>query len=285
VLVLALEDAERRIRKRVWELCRGRGITPNDATLRQHLSITRVPVKIPGDELRRFAVELKAWQPALVILDNLTRIMVGDPNSTRDAAAFTSAWASLCLDVGAAVLMLHHTRKSSADGDRDRDPFEAIRGSGDILAAARHALVTRPISAGDGDPRLMADLRGRGNLDLRIPARVIELVREQRDGRMVALLVDRGDPERLCATLAGDRRATAAAAKRRNAAEALEKRRGMALELCRRDGHVSGRSLAFATGDSTRTCDGTLADMATSAVLQRAGQRGYTLADPDLEAT
>ena len=284
VLVLALEDAERRIRKRLWELCRGRNLTPNDARLRANLSISRIPVKLPSDELRRFALEVKAWRPALVVVDNLTRVMVGDPNSTRDAAAFTTAWAGLCLDVGAAVLMLHHTRKPASDGDRDRDPFDSIRGSGDLLAAARHALVLRPVAAASDDPRLLAELRGRGNLDLRTAGRVVELVREQRHGRMVACLVDRGDPDQLRATLAEERRAAAAVAKRRSVAEALEKRRGTALELCRLDGHVSGRSLALATGASVRTCDATLADLATSGVLQRAGQRGYVLADPDPEA-
>jgi hypothetical protein len=279
VLVVALEDAERRLRRRVWELMRGRGMTPHDPTLRANLSITRLPVAVPSDTFRAFTLELRDWKPAFVVIDNLTRVMVGDPNSTRDAASFTLAWAGLCLDSGASVMLLHHTRKG-AEGEReDRDPFGTIRGSGDLLAAARHAMVLRPFAIA-GDSRLLGDLRARGNLDLTTANRALELVREERDGRMTARLVDRGDPATLRAEVNSDRRTAAAIAKRQQAASELEKRRRAAVELCHRDGHVSGRTLALATGTSVRTCDATLADLATTGVLARAGQRGYELAEP-----
>lgn len=280
VLVLALEDHERRLRRKLWELCRGRGITPNDATLRANLAITRMPLRLPSDDVRAFAAELAAWKPALVIADNLTRIMVGDPNSTRDAAAFTTAWTSLCRETGAAMMFIHHTRKLGEDRG-DGDPFEEARGSGELFASARLGVRVRPLSI-ENDPRLLAEIRARGNLDVRVAERVVELVRDDRGpGPTTATFADRGSASMLRASVRENAKAAGIEKRRSAAREALERRRAMAIELCRRDRHVSGRTLAMATGDGVRTCDGTLADMALSGVLARSshGQQGYLLAD------
>jgi hypothetical protein len=213
VLGLAFEDGQRRLRKRVWELARALGVTPNDPTLRAHLSVGREPLSIPGDE-RAFAAELKAWRPDIVLIDNLTRVMVGDQNAIKDVKRFCDAWCKLGGDVGASVMFLHHTSKVGAIKPDQRgagDPFELVRGSGDIVATARHIVLTRPLESPDDDT--LADVRMRGNLDLRREDFVMSFARVQRGDRHVALLADRGDGEKVRGELADKRRADAEARK------------------------------------------------------------------------
>src|SRR5262249_10513130 len=58
--ILALEDNRKRLEKRLWQVCRGLGVTPNDPTLREHLRIWDNPIRIPGDAkaLARFTDEV-----------------------------------------------------------------------------------------------------------------------------------------------------------------------------------------------------------------------------------
>ena len=207
VLVLAFEDARRRLRKRVWELCRARGVTPNDATIRAHLSISQEPLTLPGDE-RAFAAELRGWRPQLVLIDNLTRVMPGDQIAIRDAKRFSDTWCKLCSDVGATVEFLHHTNKVGPlrpDKRGQGDPFELIRGSGDFMAAARHLVLIRPLESPD-DVKL-ADVRMRGNLDLQREDFVMGFVRVQVAERWTAQLSYRGEGEIVRDELAEKRRA------------------------------------------------------------------------------
>jgi len=167
VLCIPLEDGPRRLRKRVWELARARGVTPNDPRLRANLRISREPLSLPGDE-RALAAELKAWKPDVVLTDNLTRVMVGDQNAIKDAKRFCDVWSKLCTDVGAAFTFLHHTSKVGPIKPEQRgqgDPFELVRGSGDFVGTARHIVLMRPLESPDA--MKISDVRMRGNLDLR----------------------------------------------------------------------------------------------------------------------
>jgi hypothetical protein len=215
VLILAFEDSLRRLRKRVWQLARAQGISPNDPALRAHLSVSREPLSLPGDE-RAFAAELKAWQPDLVQIDNLTRVMVGDQNAIKDAKRFSDVWCKLCSDVGAAVQFLHHTSKVGPVRLAQRnegDPFELVRGSSDLVASARHIVLTRPIDGELGDGAKLSDVRMRGNLDVGRDDFVMGFVREQRGDRWVAALSDRGAGEVVHDELAAKRREKASASK------------------------------------------------------------------------
>jgi len=275
VLGLFLEDNKRRLRKRLWELCRSRGITPDDDLLRANLSLTREPIRLP-DDARAFVRRARAFGPAIVIVDNLTRVMVGDPNSTRDAAAFTKAWAQICDELEASVLFLHHTKKAGANGtDRQGDPFDQLRGSGDFGAAARNMLVSVPFDlAGEQ----VSEVRVRGNLDLRRDSFVLGFERKENVlGRWQARLVDRGDVEALRAD-AGEKRKTEKREKRRaELAAETEMRRQAALDLVRTAGNVSSYTLGLKVGISPNTATSVLKGLAMSGVLVSAGKnRGYT---------
>lgn len=288
VLVLAFEDARRRLRKRVWELGRARGITPNDPLLREHLSISQVPLRLPGDA-RAFAAEVKRWKPAVVLVDNLTRVMVGDQNSTRDASAFTKQWTQICQDVGSAVVFLHHTTKSSpvplSGGDdeaRERDPFDTVRGSGDFLAAARNALVTRPIPIEGAE---LAELRIRGNLDLRRSALAYSFARTQRqDGRWVAKLTDAGDPTVLKAEAKAKKAEAKKAAKKAEQAKEHLSRKEVAVRIARDAGNVTSRSLAAACEVSSNTALAVLQRLEAEGVLARSPDKNGGFVLPPTEA-
>jgi hypothetical protein len=277
VLVIALEDGQRRLRSRIWELARGRGITPNDATLREHLAVSREALRLPSkSDERAFVAELRAWRPAVVLVDNLTRVMVGDQNAIKDVALFTSLWARICGDVGAGVAFLHHTSKG---GGEERDPFDMVRGSGDLVAAARNIVVTRPLNL-EGEH--LAEVRMRGNLDLRRDSFALGFERTQRsDGRWQARLVDRGDVEGLKAEVAGRRRDAKQAERTADRRQEAERRRDTALAIVDQVGHVSSRTLAEAIGVSARTAATVLSELAPadgSGPLTWCQNRGYVRA-------
>ena len=284
VLVLAFEDGLRRLRKRVWELCRRRGLTPNDATLREHLAISREPLRLPGQETE-FAAELRAWKPEIVLIDNLTRVMVGDPNATKDAARFGNLWTKLCTDVGASVVFLHHTAKIGpvAFNKRgDGDPFELVKGNGDFVAVARHVVLMRPIDAPD---EKLSDVRMRGNLDLRRESFVLGFDRAERGGKWSAGLSDLGDGDEVRARLASERKAKAEADKKADLAAEFERRRTLALEVMRREGACSTRRLADALGlKSPRSVQSVFDALVTADVARRDGNRGYVLVDAEVRS-
>ncbi len=186
-----LEDSERRLRKRIWQLARGRGIDPR--LLQDTLSITRKPFGMPDrKDMAALTGELKLWKPAVVIVDNLTRTMAGDPNATKEAAAFGRAWMKLCQDSGAAICFLHHTAKAGTDDRRKRSPADRVRGSGDFVATARNVMVIDPLEIENGEKRSIVDVFG--NLDLRRESFVIGYESSDgADGRRSVRLVDCGD--------------------------------------------------------------------------------------------
>ena len=270
VLVVALEDSRRRLATRLWELARGYDTTPNDPVISDHLSIAREPLRLPGDE-RAFSAELRRWRPLVVIIDCLTRVMVGDQNAIRDVAAFTALWSRMCSDVGASITFLHHTAKTTGDPRHKRDPFDAIRGSGDLVAAARNVVVAQPL---DLDGVAISEVRMRGNLDLRRDRFALGFERTQRpDGRWCARLVDRGDVDALRAAATGERRSV----REQRVRDERDQRQAAALDIARSTGAVSKATLAPRIGMSERTAATTLGQMAAAGLIVAAGQRGYVL--------
>jgi hypothetical protein len=106
VATFLLEDGKKRQKRRLWELCRAHRITPNDSRVIEHLSITREPIRFP-DDARQIAKRLKSWGPQVVIIDNLTRVMVGEARSTgsdrlrarsmRDSITNFARWRSIAI--------------------------------------------------------------------------------------------------------------------------------------------------------------------------------------------
>jgi RecA-family ATPase len=283
VLGVLLEDNNRRIRKRLWELCRGRNTTPNDERLRANMKISRAPLRLPdAAEQRRFIAEIKLWKPALVVIDNLTRVMVGDPNSTRDAAAFAHAWTEICEETGACVLFLHHTKKPAGD-QKQQDPFDQLRGSNDFGACARNIIVTTPLRT---ETELVAEVRMRGNLDLRRDSFVLGFERSKNTfDRYRAKLVDRGDIEVIKEEASKQRKEAKKSKAREEKAAEYRERREVILKLARERGAVSQASAALELGiGSPRTLADIFKGLVQEGVLRDAKKRGYMLADAEPQA-
>lgn len=254
VLGIFLEDSERRLRTKLWEMCRGHGIDPR--SLEDTLSISKKPFRLPGDE-RRLIADIKAWGADLVIVDNLTRVMVGDPNSTLDASAFTRAWQSVVDETGAAVMLLHHTAKQG-NGREPRRPLDRLRGSGDFAALARNVVVIDPIEI---DGTRVSSVEIEGNYDLRRSRLAIGYERDLADGRPEVRLRDLGDVQSL--------RSDARADKRREDKEEFSKREAIALAIVQRTGSVSGKKLAEQADISLSTAARVLETMREMALLEK----------------
>lgn len=280
VVGILLEDNERRINKRLWELCRSRNITPHHPLLRRHLKISRAPLQLPdAKEMRRLINELKQTKPALVVIDNLTRVLVGDPNSTRDAALFARAWTTICDEAETSVMFLHHTRKAgSSEQKGDVDPFETLRGSSDFGACARNIIVTTPIRT---ETEMLAEVRMRGNLDLRRSGFVMGFTRVQLLDRWRAQLSDRGDIDSVKQDVRAQQKDAKERRKREEAIAETNRRRELALHLAKTKGGVSGAMFATQLGLSSprgKPAD-LLAQMAREGLLRPDRHRGYVLAD------
>jgi hypothetical protein len=277
VLCIFLEDNQRRLRKRLWELARGRYTTPRDPLLREHLRISRTPLRLPdARDQRALAAELKQWKPALVVLDNLTRVMVGDPNSTREAAQFTRAWTELGEEAQCAVQFLHHTKKPIGD-QKDLDPFDQIRGSGDFGATARNIIVSRQIQH---ETEKLSEVRIRGNIDLQRESFVFRFERDLNPlGQRFAKLHDRGEVKEVKDQVQQKRKDDKEQAKIRAAEELYQKRKNLALELAHKgDGFVTSKRLAAALGlSSDRAVANVFERMLTDKVVVRAGKLGFAI--------
>lgn len=274
-----LEDNRRRLSKRLWELTRAHGTTPNNDLLQDNLRLTRTPLRLPDPaDQRRFIAEIKAWGASFVVVDNLTRVMVGDPNKTTDAAAFTRAWLEIVEETGASVMFLHHTRKPSGD-QKQIDPFDTLRGSGDFGAAARNIIVATPIRT-ETDEKL-SEVRMRGNLDLRRESFTLAFERKNLL-RWQARLVDRGDIEQIKSEVAKATKETKEAKKVADYRAQFELRKQRAIAIAQAEGYVTQAKLAHAFGmASPRGMAPVFESLCQDKILRAASdnKRGYELAD------
>lgn len=269
VLGILLEDSKRRVRNRVWELCRAIGTTPNDPLIRENLRLSRELITLPDDGAS-IAKRLRSWAPKLIVIDNLTRVMSGDPNKTRDAAAFTKAWLRLGDELGATVVMLHHLGKQS--GDEKRDPFDSLRGSSDFGAAARNLIVSLPLGI-EGEH--VSEVRMRGNLDLRCESFVLGFERTELLGRKRAVITDRGD----VADLRKQLREAKASAKLQAKQAELARVDRMALQHARDRGSISVGALELIAGLSNASAARRLQALRKDGLLGAPGPSGSPITE------
>lgn len=284
VLGLFLEDNQRRLSKRLWELTRSHGTTPNMPVLQEHLRISRAPLRLPdATDQRRLVAEIKAWGAEFVAIDNLTRVMVGDPNKTTDASAFTRAWLEIVEETGASLMFLHHTRKPGGGDQKQIDPFDTLRGSGDFGAAARNIVVTTPIRSEDGAAKL-SEVRMRGNLDLRRESFTLGFERAELAaiGKVRACLVDKGELEVVRQEVALANKSAKEKAKHQEFRLEIDQRKQVAIRIATVEGHVSMARLASELGKkSPNAVKAVFEELMRDKIFVRSrnAQLGYELAD------
>ena len=133
VLVYMAEDADAVVRERLVSLCRHHGIRLDALDLFVIVADTlRIDLPCEQQRLREAIARLR---PRMLLLDPLVRLHHGDENSAAEVSALLAYLRTLQREHGAAVVLVHHTRKSGSNGQ----PGQALRGSGDIHAWADSA--------------------------------------------------------------------------------------------------------------------------------------------------
>ncbi len=97
-----------------------------------HLSFYFDAVNFLNPEaLEAFIAEISPMKPSLIIVDTLARCMVGgDENSSKDMGRFAEACAEIERQIGAAILVVHHTGKDLSKGPRGSS---ALYGAVDMM--------------------------------------------------------------------------------------------------------------------------------------------------------
>ena len=90
-----------------------------------------------GEQVQRLRKTVQALRPLLLVLDPFVRLVAGDfdENSASDVSAVLGALRAVQRDLGCAILLVHHTRKSPS-----AHPGHQLRGSGDFAAWSASAL-------------------------------------------------------------------------------------------------------------------------------------------------
>jgi hypothetical protein len=118
-------------------------------TLGGRLHYTTASLTLPvGPGLARLRATTEMHRPDLVVIDTLASVAPTAEKDTESSSAFLTAVWHMARDSGAAVVLLHHLRKSLQGASRD-DPLDAFRGAGHLIGAAHRAWVLDPIAPGE----------------------------------------------------------------------------------------------------------------------------------------
>lgn len=123
------------IGKRVLAWLVTHGIEPHEAKIAW--LIESIPIHADSEQMatlmNRIVDEIDI-RPSLVVVDTLARCFDGDENQQEDMGRFIAGIDTLRHDLGAAVMIVHHTRLG---GDRERGNT-AFRGAADAMMALSH---------------------------------------------------------------------------------------------------------------------------------------------------
>ena len=136
VLSVDEEMSERLLRRRVKRLALGMERPPDASMWR---AVSRHGVRLDAAGVRALLADLKAtgFDPEVIIVETLRRVLVGDEKEAKDVAEFWRSVAPI-LSAGKTLIVSHHMRKPAGrGGGRVRD---RASGSTDILGGADDAL-------------------------------------------------------------------------------------------------------------------------------------------------
>lgn len=122
------------------------GATPDDNIYCHTMTGDGDMLKLPERGKELLAI-VNAVMPNLIVVDSLRQCHTGDESSSRDMAAVMGAMRAFTA-CGAAVVILHHTRKAPTDPGAMTQAMEAMRGSTEIAASA-DAIIAIALEADD----------------------------------------------------------------------------------------------------------------------------------------
>ncbi len=132
VVIIAEEDTQKEIRKRLWWLARGAGVDPRDLPI--HVAVAK-GIRL-DDEAMMVKLTAECAGAALVVLDALARLHGADENDRTAMRVVTVALQRFAAATKATTLTVHHFRKRGQGDDKIR-PGQRMRGTGDLHALAR----------------------------------------------------------------------------------------------------------------------------------------------------
>jgi len=131
VLLFAAEDAPTMVRARLSGMARQRGLMLADVPIHLVLA-SSLRLEAAADQARLEAT-VAHYRPKMIVLDPFVRLSRADENSALEVSAVLAYLRELQRTHHVAILVVHHTRKSSGNGT---PAGLALRGSGDFWAWA-----------------------------------------------------------------------------------------------------------------------------------------------------
>ena len=124
------------------------------------LHYTTASITLPSaPAVAQLVATLEAHKPDLVVVDTLASVAPSAERDTEASADFLTAVWHLARDHGAAMLLLHHLRKS-LQGTPRGDDLDAFRGAGHLAGAAHRAWLLDPLAP--GEPKfILKDVKAR----------------------------------------------------------------------------------------------------------------------------
>ncbi len=138
VLLFAAEDSPPMVRQRLSGMARQRGLELTGVPIHLVLA-SSLRLEAAADQ-RRLQATVARYRPKLMILDPFVRLSRADENSALEVSAVLAYLRELQRDHHVAILVVHHTRKSTGN---NTPAGLALRGSGDFWAWADTTLYLR----------------------------------------------------------------------------------------------------------------------------------------------
>jgi len=161
VLFISTEDGKIRLKKRIWKMIGNPNkYQPNFEFYINELNLSDMKA---FKALKSKVLELK---PKLIVLDPLINIFKkGELNSAGDMNLLLRPLQDLAKETGAAILVIHHARKSGSD-----DPLDTIQGSITITGVADGILILKSLRREDEEKKAVLEVILK---DAEIPKKVI----------------------------------------------------------------------------------------------------------------
>jgi hypothetical protein len=161
VLLVSTEDGEVRLRKRIWRMTD----TPNEYHPNFHFHVSECNLS-DSKTLSALKSKILETKPDLVVLDPLINLFKkGELNSAEDMNRVLRPLQDLAKETGAAILVIHHARKSGSE-----DSIDTIQGSITISGVADGILILKSLrSEGEGKKAVLEVILK----DAEIPKKVV----------------------------------------------------------------------------------------------------------------
>src|SRR5215813_9596169 len=131
VLYIDEEMSRAEFRRRAGRLVSGNDLAPSDQL--QLLSRTGILFDAAGGARLSSDLQASAFDPEVIIVDSLRRVLAGDENRAQDVSAFWRNVEPLSRG-GTTLIFSHHMKKANPDPRASSSPRDRASGSTDIMA-------------------------------------------------------------------------------------------------------------------------------------------------------